>query len=225
LKVLLNCASGEAWRDLVARRGDLGLLLSPLGWRQPYCRDWATDNDVFAAWEKGTDSRRTLKEREYWEAYWLPGGIGEQRWLGMLDKFPQDNPPAWVLLPDVVGDWPKTVESVLRYRPEINARGLRAAVALQDGCCFDEALSLQPSTVFVGGSVQWKWRNVAAICAYFQPHGVRVHVGRVSGPLRVRNCLNAGVDSCDGSGFVRFSRKMLPCLFRELDQVRMDFRE
>jgi hypothetical protein len=143
---------------------------------------------------------------------------GERAWLKMLDKVTeQATDPMWVLLPDVVADWNRTIERAWKYLPEVMERDLRFAVALQDGCDFKEALALRPFAVFVGGTTRWKWLNAEPACRYFQPRGVKVHVGRVSGPNRILECLRIGVDSCDGTGWCRHSEKMLPGLWWALD--------
>ena len=153
------------------------------------------------------------------------GGRGrvKRSWLKMLDKIPDDHPPIFSLLPDVVGDWPVTLERAHRYLPELRDRGIVAAVALQDGCGFEEALIPCVDWVFVGGSTAWKLANIRGACAFFQPLGIRVHVGRVNGRTRILHCRAAGADSCDGTGWGRFSNAELPKLFRAQDQRLFSF--
>lgn len=202
--VLTANSSGPKYEAQLGGRKNIGQLLSPEGWRRPSRRYWACDNDVF--------SHRS--DPSWWERE------GERNWLKMLDKVAhQQSDPMFVLLPDVVGDWRRTLSRAHIYLPEVYERDLRYAIALQDGCDFREALSLRPHTVFVGGTRLWKWLNAEAICRYFQPRGVKVHIGRASGPNRIRECLRLGVDSCDGTGWSRFSEGMLPGLWRELDRI------
>jgi len=200
--VMLGNWSGPQFREICSERRNIGQLLSPVGWRQPQSRHWAADNDVYAHRDD--------------PAWWCREGL--PNWLKMLDKAADAwCDPMFCLLPDVVADWPRTLERAWEYRQECLNRDLSFAVALQDGCDFAQALELRPQYVFVGGTTAWKWRNVEPACQYFQRCGVKVHVGRASGPLRIRECLRLGVDSCDGTGWGRASDKMLPGLWRELD--------
>jgi hypothetical protein len=218
MRVLLGNGGGAALRLLMETRPEFGNLLSPLGWRTPLTQTWACDNDVFSSWDKSHDLRLSAEKRSYWADFWKPCGHGEDKWFRMLDKIPRDNPPMWVLLPDVIADWPATLARARQYRMELAMRGLRVAVALQDGCRYEEALRLLPDAVFVGGTKRWKWSHLEAICAYFQPRGTPVHVGRVSGVKGIAECLRLGVDSCDGTGWVRAPDQELPRLLRALDQ-------
>lgn len=231
MKILLGNWTGTEFRAILQERRCIGQLLSPAHWRQPASRHWACDNDVFGNrhnpdwWEKGKWIEQKTR---------IPGGYriverktdpGEYAWLKMLDKVTKVwCDPLFCLLPDVVGDWPQTLERAHRYRRECEDRELPFAVALQDGCIFEQALDFRPSYVFIGGSTAWKWRTVGPACEYFQIRGIKVHVGRTSGPYRIRECLRLGVDSCDGTGWGRHSDKMLPGLWRELDGTNPQLR-
>lgn len=218
--VLFGSASGPKLERYWGERDNLGILLAPLAWRTPWCRWWATDNDVF--------SHRADP------CWWTREG--ETNWLRMLDKI--DNLPSpsaaaafrrgaggevhgpmFVLLPDVVADWKRTLARYHEYLDDVRGRGLPFAIALQNGAEHDFATvaRLNPHYVFIGGTVDWKWRHIEPICAYFQPRNIKVHVGRASGPWRIRECIRAGATSCDGTGWGRFADNMLPGLYQTLD--------
>jgi hypothetical protein len=177
------------------------MLLTPTAWQTPYT-SYACDNGVYANFMKGRgwDNEMDVQYRE------------------MLSKLPADNPPMWVLLPDVVADWKATVELGRIYLPILKQLCIPVAVALQDGCDFNEALQFDPDWVFVGGSTEWKLANVSRICQFFRPKGIKVHVGRVNTARRVRLCQSAGADSCDGTTLNKFCNKNLPRVSRELHQ-------
>lgn len=210
MNVLLGNWRGRQFQELIAQRPNIGNLLSPLGWANPIGCPYACDNDVYG---HRADA-----------AWWCREG--EARWLKMLDKIPAAMPPIFVLLPDVVGDWPETKRRAWKYLPELRARNLPVGVALQNGAetDFESVLRLRPAYVFVGGSTAWKWRQAETICQYFHAAGVKVHVGRASGPRRIRECLRIGADSCDGTGWIRHSDAMLPGLWRELDGTHQQMR-
>jgi len=189
---LTSNISGATRRAAYAQNPALGLLLSPLGWRSPWCETWACDNDVFA------------------------GKFDLTRWLKMLDKAALYPPPLFCILPDVVGNWEQTLERAHRYRHEVESRGLRVALALQDGCNWKEVSDFSPFAVFVGGSTQWKWANTPRIIRLFGSHSW-VHVGRVNGESRIRYVRKLGADSADGTGLCRFFDAVLPKVLRGLN--------
>ena len=207
--VLTGQFSKPKWGPILERHPSLenrfGQLLSPKAWRHPWCRHYALDNDCFAHQDD--------------PGWWIRKG--ETAWLKLLDKLKpylaQGHSPMFTLLPDVVGDWPATLERAWRYRDVARDRGLEVAVALQDGCDFDEATALKPDWVFVGGTTAWKLAAIEPACRHFHPRGVRVHVGRVNGRNRLQACLRCGVQSVDGTGWARFCDKELPKLTRTLD--------
>jgi len=181
------------------------MLLGPGCWRNPPAhRPYATDNDCFV----------NRDDPAWWERE------GEAAWLKMLDRIPTAHPPLFVLLPDVVGDWTETLNRAVRYAEEVRRRRLRVGIALQNGCDsereYDDCLRREPDAVFVGGTRAWKWAHAPYICKWFGERGVWVHVGRVSGPAAVQRCLQMGSDSCDGTGWSKFTDQELPKLLRVL---------
>ena len=192
---------------------NMGMMLSPEGWRNPFT-PYACDNGVFARSPIGTRPDAGWWQRE-----------GETAWLKMLDKIPTNQPPLFVLLPDVVLDWPATMARAAVYRREVNGRRLSCALALQDGCDFRDVFRFAPHAVFVGGSTAWKWANVRRIVCAFAPLGIHVHVGRVNGKAHLWHCREAGVNSCDGTGISRHTDAMKPTvmtgLFESDPQMRL----
>ncbi len=58
---------------------------------------------------------------------------------------------------------------------------------------------IDTDVVFIGGTTEWKWRNVGRFVASFK----RVHAGRVNWVDKLEYCDRIGVESCDGTGFFR----------------------
>lgn len=182
----------------------VGMILAPDAWQTPTC-PYALDNGVYGAFLKG----RTWDQEMHCA------------WLGMLAKVPADIPPLWVLLPDAVADWPRTVELAELYAPVVRSHGWPVAIALQDGCDFDQVLEFAPDWVFLAGSTEWKERNIDAVCRFFQPLGICVHVGRVNTRRRIMLCQAAGVDSCDGTTLNKYRDATLPLVRDTLAQSCM----
>jgi hypothetical protein len=61
----------------------------------------------------------------------------------------------------------------------------------------------ETDVVFVGGSFDWKWDNLLMWTRNFP----RVHVGRVNTEKRLWMAHEAGVESCDGTGWFRGGEK------------------
>lgn len=162
--------------------GRLGLLISPGGWRKPPSwMPYALDNGAFSAWVN----------RKEWD---------EGAFMDLLELSRRHFHPLWVVVPDVVSDraatlrsWEKWAPRILEVEPHV-----QLAFAVQDG--------MEPSdvpedaaVVFVGGTTEWKWRNLRLWTENFP----RVHVGRVNSERKLWQCHDAGAESCDGTGWMR----------------------
>ena len=53
--------------------------------------------------------------------------------------------------------------------------------------------------MFIGGTYGWKWQTLRMWTGAFP----RVHVGRVNSPTRLYECHYSGVESIDGTGWLR----------------------
>lgn len=176
--------------------GRIGHLFSPGGWRGPWeFAPYALDNGRFPCWSKGTEWSAT-KYRE------------------LLSRA-QDSgqPPLWALVPDVVGDRDATLREWDTWAPELASYGWPLAFAAQDGMTPDDVPS-EADVVFVGGSTEWKWLSIHGWCESFP----RVHVGRVNGEKGLWICHEAGVESCDGTGWFRGDRRQEAGLTRYLER-------
>ena len=177
--------------------GGLAHLYSPGGQRGPFRHlAYSLDNGAFPCWEKGTE----------WD---------EAAFLDLLQwSVDSGKPPMWVPVPDVVTDAEATLRLWPNWSRRIRDLGLLAALVVQDGMTPADVSAAEPDVVFVGGSSKWKWNNVWT----FTGAHPRVHVGRVNGYRGLVICHNAGVESCDGTGWFRGSQPQLAGLERYLRQ-------
>ena len=201
MRYLIGSASLPSFEKIQARIPDCGMLLQPKSWRKPH-GVYACDNGVYAAWIKGRGWDQQM----------------HNDYLRMLAKISRDNLPLWVLLPDAVANWHRTVELARIYLPIIRQAGLAVAIALQDGCSFEQALEFTPECAFVAGSDRWKEDNVAPACSFFRPKGISVHVGRVNTRRRLIICQIAGADSVDGTSLNRWRNANLALIANTLRQ-------
>lgn len=57
--------------------------------------------------------------------------------------------------------------------------------------------------LFVGGTVDWKWKTAESWVNLAHRHGIKCHIGRVSTTEQLRRARDIGADSCDSTVFVR----------------------
>jgi hypothetical protein len=182
--IVMTAANGNSLQHFLAGKypSSLGWMMSPDSrFFEP--RPWlpyAIDNGKFGVWKSG----------KLWD---------EQPFFDILDRCQFSKfKPLWVLVPDEVGNREKTLSLWQQYERRIRQYGYLCAFAVQDGMSTSDV----PETadvIFIGGTTNWKWRNVALFCAAFP----RVHVGRVNWWDKLEFCESVGVESCDGSGFFR----------------------
>lgn len=160
----------------------LGNLFSPDAWRNTLL-PYALDNGRF------------LKPGQVWseEAYW--------RLLYRAQNYVRR--PLWALCPDVVGDWKATLADWDLWTPTLDRFGFTPAIAVQDGATVADVRATGAEIVFVGGTTAWKWRTVEKWTNSFQ----RVHVGRVNSLRKAFDCSTMGVESIDGTGWMRTTRQ------------------
>ena len=177
--------------------GRLGWLISPGGWRKPPSwMPYALDNGAFSAW---------LNKRE-WD---------ERAFIDLLDRTRKHIRPLWVAVPDVVADaeatkarWPEWSQ---RIRKIIN---VPLAFVVQDGMTVADVPN-DADVLFVGGSTEWKWRNLKMWTAVHP----RVHVGRVNSERLLWMAHDAGAESCDGTGWMRGGEERLAGLQNYLQKT------
>lgn len=195
---------GAPSRAAFAKYPDLGMLVSPRDFRQPWCPNYACDNDCY----------RHSNTPGWWESG------GEAKWLKMLERVAAANheaAPLFCALPDVVADWERTIERAYHYRATVERYDFKTAICLQDGCEWKDVNDFAPDAVFVGGTREWKWHNCRQIIHMFKGR-YWVHVGKVNGWRAIRMVRQWGADSADGTGLARHFDEVLPQVLRGLYQ-------
>lgn len=191
-----NNATMQAGYLAGAYPGRIGWIQSPDSWKEP--PDWlpyAMDNGKFPVWEKGGE----------WDEKGFYNHCGRTR--GRTKK------PLWIAIPDVVANREETLRSWFVHSPRVAAYGCAMAFVVQDGMTPDD-IPPNASVVFVGGTTNWKWRNLKDWTGSFP----RVHVGRVNTERMLWMAHEAGVESCDGTGWFRGGKERLSGLVRYLDE-------
>ncbi|NEQ64763.1 MAG: hypothetical protein F6K21_04500 [Symploca sp. SIO2D2] len=181
MRILASSHSSLLFQDWDRMYGNCGNLFSVRrkSAKLPY---YAIDNGKFVVWSKG----------KKWCA---------ATFLEMCDHFYSLlNQPLWIVVPDEVADRQETLKSWHKWEPILRERylGIPLAFAVQNGmqpkCVPDTA-----DVIFVGGTFEWKWSTMSMWCREFS----RVHVARVNSWPRLWLCLEAGAESCDGTGWFK----------------------
>lgn len=125
------------------------------------------------------------------------------RFMGLVDQMGAC--ADWIVLPDVVGDAVATAALTDEWLGRVAGRPLLAVI--QDGA--DERsldrLAGHVRGFFLGGSTEFKVGTVHRWGAYCRERGAYFHVGRVNTERRIKICVAAGADSCDGTSATRFA--------------------
>lgn len=164
---------------------NLAMLISPGGWWDAKC-DFALDNGAYACWLKG----QSFKESAF---------------INLLNTVEKAGyTPRWVVVPDAVCDAEKTNYLWKKWQPVIKqCYGFNCAFAVQDGHT-PKDVPRKADVVFIGGSTEWKRKNIKTFCKHFP----RVHVARINTLRWLWVCHNAGAESVDGTGWFRHPSRM-----------------
>lgn len=178
----------------------MGWMISPAGgggWRNTVRGEvvmpYAIDNGMYHAPDKPPKGESALPP-----------------FYALLQRFIQDdNQPVFVVSPDVPYDGAKTKLLSAKHYEIIRATGYtgRIAIAVQNGMTPDDLDGYE--AVFVAGSTEWKWATASGWMDEARARGMWGHVARVNTIKRVRQCIDMGADSADGTGIWRGDRKQL----------------
>ena len=142
---------------------------------------WAADTGIFGT--APFSLARYLRKLEQWR-------LAQERCL-------------FATAPDVVADWPGTLERSLPGIPDIKRLGYPVALVLQDGATSETVPWDILDAVFVGGTTKWKLSEDAyVLVAEANRRGLWTHMGRVNSLRRLQAADIAGYDSVDGTHVV-----------------------
>lgn len=156
---------------------------------------WRTEGFAYAldngAWTAHTTGR-------VWDA---------ARFQGLIDELGAD--AEWVVAPDIVAGGYASLHLTESWLPRLMTRVRRVLIAVQDGMSPADVaplISRAPHAigVFLGGSTEWKLRELATWGRHAAEWGAYYHVGRVNTSQRIHACRQARAHSFDGTSVVRF---------------------
>ena len=166
------------WRLLVSRAGC---------WRTEGFR-WAADNGAWSYFQAGKPFDEDTFER-------------------FLTWIETQDPPDWIVLPDIVAGGLASLDLSTRYINRCLGLAPLVLIAVQDGMSeSDLAPLVGPSVgIFLGGSTKWKLATMAKWGRFCAARGIYYHVARVNTIRRFRQAIAAGAHSVDGTSASRFA--------------------
>lgn len=136
-------------------------------------------------------------------------GFDEKRYAERMSDIKR--PVIFAVLPDVPM---KAKESLELSKKWLNAVPFKRYLAIQDGVTFNmiHPLLSKCEGGFLGGSTEWKWREMQKWINLCHSIGLPLHVGRCNGLQQWDRAAILGADSCDGSTAARHN--MIECIPR-----------
>lgn len=198
----------RVWR--LRESANLGWMMSPDGWRKPvrdgYQMPYALDNGLYHPFGQPAKP---------------PSAIGH--FYGLLAKAAEYHTPLFAVAPDVPYHGHDSLKRSIIHIGFMRELGYGGdiALAVQDGMSFDVIDDDRWGAVFIGGSTDWKWSTMEEWSQRGRQLGKWVHVARVNTQDRIRQCVDAGVDSADGTGIFRGDQHQLRSVLDALREVPM----
>jgi hypothetical protein len=181
--------AGGAKLEKIVEHG-LGILASPgrtcKGYKQTGIKT-AIDNGAFSSFMRGFPFMADVFRAHLKDAF--KNGINAE----------------FIVCPDIVAGGTGSLNFSMQWATG-ELLGARLALAVQDGMkpgSIDAWMLRHFTHIFVGGSVEWKWKTVDQWVEFAHDKGKKVHVGRVGTLDKLLYCHSLGVDSVDSSNFAR----------------------
>lgn len=180
-------------RNLAALRGaGWRILVTPSRPKPPAGFRYGCDNGAWTAHQQGTE-------------------FDTGAFLRLVDRCGMD--ADFVVLPDIVAGGMESLALSTSWIPRLP--GMRLLLPVQDGMHVGEVvklLAVHPAVgIFLGGSTEYKLREMQRWGAIAATMERWYHVGRVNTARRVRLCAEAGATSFDGTSVTMFA-STLPLL-------------
>lgn len=169
----------------------IGLLYTPKYNQIPRCHDFIIDNGAFEAWQQDKE----------WD------GKSFLKYCDMINN--TGKIPYFVTIPDIVAGGVQSLELSAEYISFL-PKGWPKYLAVQNGMEIEDIKNwvetYNPSGLFIGGTIRWKWRNTWILARHAHKWGLKCHVGRIGNKEGYEMCNQVGVDSVDGSTPIRHDK-------------------
>ena len=113
----------------------------------------------------------------------------------------------FIVCPDIVGEGLTSLDFSLHYARTRLTGCKRLALAVQDGMLPRHIATRIAdddfSTIFVGGTLEWKWSTLPSWVSMAHENGMKCHVGRCGTTTDITKAIEFGVDSVDSTSIAR----------------------
>jgi len=188
MKIYTAHAGGKKLDEIIKR--DMGILASPgrscTGYKKAGIK-MAIDNGAFSSWMRGFPFMADVFRDHLKDAF--KNGINAE----------------FIVCPDIVAGGKDSLDFSMSWASG-ELFGARLALAVQDGIKsqdIDPWMLRHFTHIFVGGTIEWKWRTVEQWVDFAHGNNKKIHVGRVGTLDKLKYCKSLGVDSVDSSSFAR----------------------
>lgn len=165
---------------------ELGLMISAEPDKKYKNYVCAIDNGAYMAWKRGFP----------WS---------EKRFIDLLEKCWTTGINAeFIVCPDIVQGGMDSYNFSISWIKKL--RPARLALAVQDGITINDIIiaDLKYFThIFIGGSVDWKWKTAEQWVNFAHENGKKCHIGKCGTLERLIYANKIGADSVDSTSFVR----------------------
>lgn len=150
-------------------------------------------------------------------------GFDKLKYEKMIEILPRVEKLKYVTVPDCVGNFEETIKLFDDWYKLLKNEQLPLAFVLQDNMPISEIPFDKVSSIFIGGSTDYKLsKEVANIVSMSKEKTKWVHMGRVNSKKRIRYAHKIGCDSVDGTGFSMFANTHIPPALELLVELSKD---
>lgn len=190
MKIYTGTCAGKKFEKI--KEYGLGIMISPSPSFEPRKNftqvSCAFDNGVFQSYKRGYPFMEGLFWKVLTKCYSL--GIN-------LD---------FIVCPDIVMGGNDSLDFSVEWARTLLKTAPVLALAVQDGITtqmVDSYILSLFDVIFVGGSVEWKWKTADEWTKFAHKNKKKIHIGQVGQARYLRFAEHIGVDSVDSTSIVR----------------------
>ena len=214
MKIYTGNPCGNAKYIALLKKQDVGVMLSVgkngRSIKQLKDIDVAVDNGAFQSYVRGFPF------------------LSDLFWKLLHDTYLAGANPDFIVCPDIVAGGKQSLSFSLDWAKNKIIGCSRLALAVQDGMETTDIRSYERqffSWIFVGGTVEWKWRNAEKWVKFAHDNNMKCHIGRCGTIEKLRTAKKIGADSVDSTSILRNNRWDILEELKNNKQIEMQFPE
>lgn len=186
MKIYTGQTSGDQLKKIISL--DMGIMISSSPVATPskeisktFC---ALDNGAFSCFRKGYPFMQDIFLKT------------------LSDAYKKNIPLDFIVCPDIVAGGKASLELSLRWANNELRTAPKLALVVQDGLTIKDIGSLGRFTyLFVGGSVDWKWKTAKEWVEFAHDNGKLCHIGQCGRIEYLERAYEIKADSVDSTSF------------------------